>query len=226
MAKTLLDAVNETLKRVKVVDTGNVGLLTSLTNISLQHEIDVAVQVINEGMDQLYSYGQLNMPKSQNESSITLVNGSREYSLATDLVRVHWPMIDRVNTQYLFEWTEGYDRLLLLDPQQDYTGLPIWAMISPITGLLHVDRAPTTLEAGRIYFYEYEKDTVLTNATDAVPFTNATFRAMVPVWVQLWKREERGEFDEALYKLNMGRAARFCREDISEPNNSYSPREQ
>ena len=105
-----------------------------------------------------------------------------------------------------------------------FPGLPIWGIISPITGLLRVDRAPTSTEAGHVYTYEYQKDTALSVAADTVPFNNAVFRAMVPMWLQLYKREERGEFDLELYKMSMGRAVRFCIEGM--PSTNYSPREQ
>ena len=219
MSHTLLDAVNEVLKRVNIIVTGS--LFTSLTDSAQQHNIDVAVQVINEGNDELYS-GTKIMPSSQQEATITLATNTREYSLASDLIRIMWPMIDKTNTQYLLEYEEGYNAMLLEDPQQLYTGLPIWGVISPITGKLRVDRAPTSAENGRVYTYEYEKNVVLSAATDAMPFNDETFRAMVPAWVQLWKRERRNEFDAALYTQAIGRASRMVREDY--PRTSYGSR--
>ena len=224
MSHTLLDAVNETLKRVRVVDTGNTGLLASLTNSSVQHNIDVAVQVINEGVDELYSAIGKSMPGQSAESTITLATGSREYTLASDLVTLKWPMVDRTNTQYLWQWEDTYEDLLALDPQQNQTGLPIWGMVSPINSKLRVDRACDTASNGRIYTYEYEKNTVLVNAADAIPFNDACFRAMVPAWVQLYKREERNEFDQALFMQSIGRASRFVVEE--KPRDSYSARRQ
>jgi hypothetical protein len=153
MAHTLLDCVNETLKRVNVI-AGNAALLSSLTNSPLQHNIDVAVQVINEGIDELFTSQNKSLPLEQKESTITLATGVREYALAADLITLIWPMIDRPNTQYLFLYEEGYNAMLLLDPQQVYTGLPIWGVISPITGLLRVDRAPDIPSSGHVYTYE------------------------------------------------------------------------
>ena len=222
MAHTLLDGVNELLKRVRVIDTGNTGLLTSLTSSAVQHNIDVAVQVINEGIDELYSATGISMPGESAESTITLATGSREYTLASDLVTLKWPMVDRTNTQYLFQWSGSYEDLLAFDPQQNQTGLPIWGIISPITSKLRVDRACDTASNGRVYTYEYEKNTALANASDAIPFNDACFRAMVPAWVQLYKREERGEFDMPLFQQSIGRASRFVSEEKA--RTSYSPR--
>ncbi len=219
MSHTLLDAVNETLKRANVIVTG--ALFTSLIDSAQQHTIDVAVQVINEGIDELYS-GTKMMPSEQAESTITLVTGQREYSLAADLIRIMWPMIDRTNLQFLYEMPGGYNELLLYDPQQNYTGQPLWAAISPITGKLRVDRACDAPDNGRVYTYEYEKNVTLVNASDAIPFNDETFRAMVPAWVQLYKREMRNEFDQALWQQSIGRASRMAREDL--PRTDRNPR--
>lgn len=221
MSHTLLDAVNETLKRVNVI-AGTAGLLSSLTSSAIQHNIDIAVQVINEGIDELYSTSGTSMPKQSAQSTITLALGTREYSLATDLERLHWPMIDRTNTQYLFLWPQSYDDLLLLDPQQAYTGLPIWGIISPDTNMLRVDRAPDSASTGKVYTYQYDRDTVLVNATDAIPFNDPAFRAMVPAWAQLYRRGMRLDFDADLYTQAVGRASRMAIEE--QQRTSYDPR--
>lgn len=219
MSKTLLDGVNEVLKRANVIVTGS--LFTSLVDSALQHNIDVTVQVINEGIDELYS-GVHMMPSEQAESTITLATGVREYTLAADLIRLIWPMIDRTHLQYIWEYEAGYNEMLLIDPQQLYTGLPIWACISPINGKLRVDRTPEAADNGNIYTYEYEKNVTLAAAADAMPFNDEVFRAMIPAWVQYYKREMRNEFDLGLWQQAIGRASRMVREDL--PRISYSPR--
>jgi hypothetical protein len=221
MAHTLLDCVNEVLKRVGMIQ-GDDGELTSLTNSARQRSIDIAVQVVNEGIDELYSTSEVPQPKGQAESTITLATSTRSYSLATDLMRLRWPMIDKTNTQFLYEYSGGYNDLLLLDPEQDDTGLPLYGALSPTDGLLYLDRAPTSDNTGRIYTYQYDKDLELAVLTDTVPFGNPVFRAMVPAWVQLWKREQNAEFDGDLFKVNIGRAARLLA--AQQVRTSYSPR--
>lgn len=221
MAKTLLNSVNEVFKRMSVI-AGDASALTTLTDSARQHPIDVAVQVINEGIDELYSAISRPIPKEQAESTITLVTSTRSYSLASDLIQLRFPMIDKTNNQYLVEFPGGYNRLLLQDPEQNDTGLPQCGAISPVNGNLHLDRAPTSAENGRVYTYQYDKNLALSAAADTVPFNDAAFRAMVPVWVQLYKREMRNEYDEVLFKKNIGRAAAFAVE--VQPRDSYSPR--
>lgn len=221
MAKTLLDGVNEILKRTGVI-AGDAGELTTLTDSARQRPIDVAVQAINEGIDELYSASSIPLPNEQGESTVTLVAGTRAYSLAADLVQLRWPMIDKTNNQYLLEYGGGYNALLALDPEQDDTGLPFAAAIRPTDGKLHLDRVPTSVEAGRVYTYQYDKDVALTAAASEVPFSDAAFRGMVPAWVQIWKREMRNEFDGELFKVNIGRASRFLTQQQMRDN--YCPR--
>lgn len=221
MSKTLLNAVNEVFKRVNVI-AGDANALTSLTDSARQHPIDVTVQVINEGMDELYSYSKMAMPNEQASSTLTLVTGTRDYALASDLLVLHFPLIDQTNSQFIVQFAGGYDEMLLLDPEQDDTGLPYFSAINPINGYLHLDRAPTSSENGRVYTYQYDKDLVMSSASDTVPFNNAVFRAMVPAWVQLYKREMENQFDQALYMGSIGRASRYL--SNIEPRSSYSPR--
>ena len=221
MAKTLLNSVNEIFRRVSLV-AGDSGLLTSLTDSARQVDVDVAVQAVNEGIDELYSTVGRAMPNQQSSSTITLATNTRNYSLASDLVRLHFPLIDRTHNQYIYEYEPGYDALLLLDPEQDDTGQPFYAVIRPTDGSLFLDRAPTSTYNGYVYTYQYDKDWVLSVSTDTVPFDHAVFRAMVPAWVLIWKRERRNEFDDVLFKASIGRAARLLPEKA--PRANWNPR--
>lgn len=221
MAKTLLNSVNEVLKRVNEV-AGDAAALTTLTDSARQHPIDLCIQVINEGIDELYSATGKPLPQEQKEGTITLVTSTRQYALASDLVMMRWPLIDKTNNQYIEQYAGDYNGMLLDDPEQDDTGLPRYGTISPVNGYLHLDCAPTSAENGRIYTYQYDKNLGMSLAADTVPFSDAAFRAMVPVWVQLYKREKRNEFDSGLYKTNLGRAARYT--TMVEPRSSYNPR--
>lgn len=221
MPKTLLNAVNEILKRVKVI-AGDSGELTTLTDSSRQPAIDQAVQSVNEGIDELYTSVCKPKPLSQAESTITLVTSTRSYALATNMVELVWPLIDKTNNQYIFEYPGGYNQILQDDPEQDDDGLPHYAAISPINGELYMDVIPTSAENGNVYTYQYKKDLELSVLTDTVPFDNTTFRAMVPVWAELWKRDVRDDFDNGMYRASMGRAARTLSKVPA--RTSYSPR--
>ncbi len=221
--KTLLDCVNEILRK-KGLLAGDAGLLSSLTDSARQASIDLAIQVVNEAIDEIYSIAGISLPNQMASATITLATSTRDYALATDLVRLHWPLIDRTNTQYIMAYANGYEGILLVDPQQVFTGLPHFGAIRPTDSHLFVDRIPTAAENGKVYNYVYDKDTVLTLSTDNVPFNNTVFRAMVPVWTQMWEREKRTQaFDEATFKASMGRAARLLTQQL--PRGSYNPRQ-
>lgn len=221
MAKTLLNATNEVLTRVGVI-AGDSGVLTTLTDSARQPFVDVAVQVINEGLDELYTTAREPKPKEQKEGRIVLVTDVKEYALPDDLVQIRWPLVDRTNNQFITQAAGGYNQMLLDDIEQDDIGLPMVGSISPITGDLFLDRLPTATENGNIYFMQYHRDLVLTAAGAKFPFTDIVFRAMVPVWVQMWKREKRNEFDGDLFKHDLGRASRVLSK--IEQREDYSPK--
>jgi hypothetical protein len=223
MSKTLLDGVNAVLKKVGMI-AGDAGTLASLTDSGRQVAIDLAVEIIGEGVDELFRATGDAVPLGQGESFITLATSARSYSLAVDLVRLRWPFVDKTNGTYILEFAGGYNELLVYDPRQSFTGLPYRACINPVTDLLYMDRTPTVNENGRVYTYQYDKDLTLSAATDVLPFNNTVFRAMVPAWTQLWRRDKRGQkdFDPALFATNIGRAARLLNQ--VEPRKSYSPR--
>lgn len=221
MAKSLLDGVNAILKRVGMI-AGDAGPLMTLTDSARQRAIDLAVQVIGEGVDELYLSSNSEKPQSEGETTLVLATNIRSYDIADDVVRLRFPMIDRVNRQYLYEFPGGYGQLLLFDPEQSFTGLPQSAAFNPTNKKLYMDRIPTATENGRAYTYQYDKDLTLDEAADVFPFNPTVFRAMVPVWTQLWKREIRKEFDPDLFKIHLGRASGAL--TMKEPRTHYSPR--
>jgi hypothetical protein len=219
--KTLLNAVNEILKATSII-AGDAGLLTTLTDSARQLPIDHAVQSVNEGIDDLYSVSEIALPQAQAEATIILVTGTRAYALAAGVVQTRWPFIDKTNNQYLEEYPGGYNAMLQADPEQNDTGLPRYGAIRPTDSLLHLDRAPTSAENGRTYTYQYDKDTGITAAASFVPFNDTVFRAMVPAWVEIYKRKAKGSFDGDHYRLSVGRASRLL--TMKQPRTSYSPR--
>lgn len=220
MAKTLLNCANETLKRVKVI-TSN-GELTSLTNTGKQPYIDIAIQVINETIDQLYADIKEPRPNILTEATITLVTGDRDYALATDLTLLHYPLLDRTNGQYIIEYPGGYMSLSTDQSQPaNYTGLPQLGAIRPTDGELYLDRIPTSNENGNVYTYQYSKDTGLSVLTDEVPFNDIIFRALIPAFAEKWKLENKKEFNGGVFKRAIGTAARYLRK--TPQNNSWMP---
>jgi hypothetical protein len=209
------------LKRTSLI-SGDAAVLTTLTDSSRQVAIDLAVQVVNEGIDELYTTIGCPHPNEQAESSIILVQGQRAYTLATGLVQMIWPLIDKTNNQFIEQYPGDYNDMLVDDPEQDDEGLPRYAAIRPTDGSLYMDTAPEAGDAGRIYTYQYQKDLVLDAAADTMPFKDEVFRAMVPAWVQLFRRDRQREFDEAIFKMSLGRASRLITQNTARTD--YCPR--
>lgn len=208
MAKTLLNSVNDLFKLANLA-AGDQDALTSLTDSARQHDIDSCILALNQTIDELYSSSELAMPQQQAESTIVLATGTRFYSLATNFNRLHWPLIDKTNQNYIYQYSGTYDDLLALDPEQDDTGLPLWGVIRPTDSKLFLNVAPTSAENGNTYTYQYDKDLELSASSDTVPFNNVVYRAVIPAAFQAWKRERRGEFDQGLFKAHIGRASRL-----------------
>lgn len=223
MAKTLLNGVNELLQRVNKLDN-DAGLLTSLTDSARQYWIDVAVQVLNETVDQAYENQTFPKPSGFATDNVTLATGTRAYTLASDLVslRTGFHLYDTTNNHYIaILQDDGYERLLESDPEEDDTGLAWAAALRPTDGKLCLNRTPTATENGRVYRYYYEKDTVLSAAADVFPFTDEAFRAMIPAAAHLWRRDVEIDFDPAIFRASMGRFIRLIRQHP--PRQSWTP---
>jgi hypothetical protein len=118
------------------------------------------VQVINEGIDALFAPGPSRCRRSRRPRRPSCWSPARApTALATDLVALRWPLIDKTNSQFISS-TRRLRRDAAPRPEQDDTGLPL-AAIRPTDGKLHLDRAPTSAEAGRTYTYQYDADQAL-----------------------------------------------------------------
>ena len=215
---TLLNGVNEVLKRVRFIQ-GDSGLLTSLTDQARQSAVDVAVQVWNEAIEELYSMAEVPLPQEMAENTITLVTSDRDYVLQTDLIQLHWPFHDETNGRYITEFPGGYLALTKsqLVPANE-TGQPYFAVIRPTDGFLYLDKLPTATENGQVYKYRYDKDISLALAADTFPFSDAVFRAMVAATAQYWQRDWQRDFDEEIFRANLGRAARLLTQQQQHTN--------
>ena len=224
MAKSLLDGVNEVLIKVDILE-GDTGRLTTLTDAARQVFIDTAIQALNEVQDQLYSALVRPKPQQLAEATITLVTDDQDYALATDLVTLlpDFGLIDTTNNHVIsiLDDDDAYRQLIVGDLDQDDTGLPSVAAIRPTDGQLWMDRKPTSAENGRVYNYRYNKELELVLAADTFPFSNAVFRAVVPAAAEVWFRLRHRDFDQQMFSLSMGRAARLI--NLTPMRDSWRP---
>lgn len=195
MAKTLLNGTNEVLRKVGFI-TGESGELSSLTDSARQVEIDIVTRNWNTVVSELYSLSGMPHPQEVATSTITLVTGQREYDLPTDLLQIRYPIIYETDQHEVLEYPGGYEQMRKdqLNPA-DYDGRPNYAVISPITGKLRFDYAPTATENGNGYTLYYDKEILLAVAADEFPFSETVFNHLVNVVAEDWKRDQRREFD-------------------------------
>lgn len=218
---TLLQGVNAVLKRHGLIN-GITGELASLTNPAIQRSIDLAISAWNEAVIDIYSIARKPMPNEVGSGTITLATSDRDYSLATDLVQLRWPLIDTTNNQVIDQYEGGYEKMRRDQTNPgSYTGLPNFAAIRPTDGLLFMDRIPTAAENGKQYGYIYDKSLILSLAADNFPFNTSVYQMMILPVTELVRRELRNTFDKGLYDKRMADAAGLLTNEI--PEASYMP---
>lgn len=212
MATTLLNGVNDVLKKLSVI-SGDAQALTTLTDPAKQVTVDAVVMKINEAIDELYERSRVSRPKGAATSTVTLADATREYDLPADLVQVRFPLVDQTNGNWLEEYPGGYDQMWRDQLQPDnYTGQPTFAAINPVNGKLRMDTTPSAFEAGRAYELLYDKDTSLSLATDEMPFSDAVWRALRDTVAQLARRQLQNDYDDAVANRGFARASKLLRQ--------------
>ena len=175
-----LDAVNRVL-RINGIIRGDDDALTSfsdtqhsstsaLAQISIQDEI---VSLISE---EILGY-------QHAESTITLISGTRLYSLAADFIRFRDPVEKLFMSELNVDGTVNGTPIPYVDEDalrrsipyyRDATGGGAWSFYIPggSTNQVGFYALPGASDNGRIFRYYYEKDVQVSLATDVLPFKN------------------------------------------------------
>jgi len=216
MAKTLLNGVNDVLRRAKGLQ-GEAGELSSLTDSARQVEIDEIVNQWNIGISTLFDLPNEPVINEAATASLTFVDGTREYTTPSDLLLIRWPLINTTDGQTIYEYPGGFDQMRIdqLIPS-NYTGLAQFAVIEPILGKIRLDTTPTSVEAGNVYTITYDKSLIMAVAADIMPFDDNVYQAMTSVVLQLYTRERRGRFDGAVFRSSLSLATRLAQK-LSRP---------
>lgn len=206
MARTLLNGVNEVLKQLGYIK-GNSGELVSLTDAQRQTSIDQVIQAWNRLLIELYDASDVALPNELAESTITLVTDDRDYTLASDLIQIRWPLVDQTSGQKLYEYNGGYQQIFKDQSQPaNYTGQASFAAIRGTDGLLYLDRIPTSSENGDVYTYQYDKDITMSLAADTYPFADAVFEVLISACTELVSRYKKRSYDAGEYNKSIGLA--------------------
>ena len=230
MTVTFLEAVNKSLKRVRVVagDAGELATSTvtstatgliatgAFTDSGRQVQIDLMIQVWNESQHILYDLDLLS-PEAAS-ATLVLVQDTREYDMPDDFERFagknRSERVFRAATTvwHLTEYPGGYPAMLRdQNVATDWIGQPKHYALSPsVRGRIRIDRDPDATVAGRSYNALYEKRLALTStmATEALIFSDTVADALVPVTAETWQRIMKKEFELNTFRSNVARAGR------------------
>lgn len=203
MTKTLLNGVNDVLKRTGVIK-GNSGDLVSLEDTQRQVNIDLAVQAWNETILELFDLSDTPMPNEMATQAITLVTNDRDYTLNSNVVTIRWPLRNDTTGFQVQHYPNGWEGI-----QEDqylpnnYTGKPSFACIRP-DGLLYFDKIPTSAENGLTLTMYYDKSIIMSVFTDVFPFNDTVYQYLISAVTEKIKMG-RDEQSEARYKISLSK---------------------
>lgn len=210
MALTLLQYVNDVLIDAGVIRTD----LSALTSNAQQEDVNGAVAAINESIDDLTALD--SWPSVISEGTLTLVTDQREYTVASDFVKVADDksgkpiMTDTTNGATLFPYPGGFDAMRRDQtiPSQ-HTGLPKFWVISPTSGKFRLNTSPTSSENGNAYTYLYEEETrfVTGSPSATFPITDEALMQLIPAVKEVFNRDKRGKFNDVAHQKSLARTA-------------------
>lgn len=213
MARTLLQGVNSVLIQLGYIK-GNSGELTSLTDAQRQPTIDQAIQAWNRLLVEVYQASDKPLSLELAEATITLVDGTRDYALETDLLQLRYPFTDQTQGFQIWEYNGGYSQIFKDQVQPaNFTGQASFAAIRPTDGKIYLNAIPTSQEAGDVYTYQYDKDVTLALAADTFPFADAVFETLVSACTELVSRYKKRSFDAGEYNKALGLAVGLMTEN-------------
>lgn len=223
MSKTLLNGVNAVLKRHRLIH-GAAGDLSSITDSALQVAIDLSVDAWNEVLIKLYREMKRPLPDGTSTGTLTLATDDDDYdlsSLASDFVRLRWPLSDSTNNQFINQYPGGWEALFHEKQVTGQTGLPTLGAIRPTDGQLLLNFTPTANENGRQYKFVYDKTLIMTDASDTFPFRDEVYQVLILPVTEAVRRDLRNAFDKSLYDENVALAASLLTQET--PADSYMP---
>lgn len=170
--KTFVDAVNRIL-RIAGVIRGDTDPITSFSDLQHGATMNLAQIAIQDTFTDLMAF--YDFPSERASSTITLINGTRTYALASDFVQF-WEsnafFFDNTDKNQIREYKGGERQIAqeIITYKTD-TGAPtLWYYVEGLTKQIGVYQIPNSTYDQRVWTYEYEKDIVPVNAMDAMPF--------------------------------------------------------
>lgn len=234
MTVTVLQLVNSVLKRTGEIAGDSEELATStvtstatgltateaFTDSRRQHKIDVALQLSNEALHEVFAMGLVY--KLASTATVTLVAGQREYDLPSDFERMagedkqYRVLRGATNGLTLSEYDGGYAAMLAQQAvASDFTGTPAAWALSPANFTIRMDAEPDTGDAGDTYNFLYERRIGFssTMATEALPVSDTVADALVPAIAEAYSRSFKKDLDPDFLRGSLNRALDFLRQN-------------
>lgn len=168
---TFLEAVNRVL-RLNGIIRGDTDTVATFTDTAHNATLNLAIVAIQDELGDLISDKMI--PYEMGAGTITLVSGTRTYSLASDFVRFYGKgfFYDSTRNWEVFEYDGGRENLQLEIPNYKTTsGTPIsWYWEPGPTKVVGFYQVPNS--SGGVYSYDYEASVMVTDSTDTMPFHN------------------------------------------------------
>jgi hypothetical protein len=172
---TLLEAVTRIL-RSNAILRGDTDAPASFSDTNHNASMQIAIVAIQDEVAALVA-DQL-IPYEKTSSTITLATSTRTYSLAADFVNFygHPHFHDDTDNRFIPEYAGGQEALQVNDFRYlTGEGAPNWWYWEPTTSKkVGFYQVPNSSYDQRVLTYHYEKEIVLDEASDTMPFHNVT----------------------------------------------------
>lgn len=172
---TLLEAVTRILRQNAIL-RGDTDAPTSFSDTNHNASMQLAIVAVQDELAALTADRLI--PSEKTSSTISLTTSTRVYSLASDFINFYgFPhFYDATDNRIIPEWAGGQENLQIANPQYDtQTGTPNWWYWEPsTTKKVGFYQVPDSTFSGRSLTYHYEKEIVLDEADDTMPFHNTT----------------------------------------------------
>lgn len=172
---TLLEAVTRILRQNAIL-RGDTDAPSSFSDTNHQASMQLAIVAVQDEMAALTADKLL--PYEKTSATITLATSTRTYALESDFVNFYgYPhFYDETGNRVIPEYPGGQVQLQLVDYRYlTAEGAPNWWYWEPGTSKkVGFYQVPTSEYNGRTLKYHYEKEIVLDEASDTMPFHNTT----------------------------------------------------
>lgn len=167
-------ALNRLLRTNQII-SGDDDDITTFADTQHAADIELAQIAIQDELADLVSERFISYEKGN--TTISLVTGTRTYSLAADFIRfwgTHPSFYDSAANTRIYEYIGGEDLLRDSDFQYKTTqGNPwTWYWDNTTTKSVAFYQLPDSSYSGRSFAYDYEKSVAVTAISDTLPFHN------------------------------------------------------